>query len=181
MENEMSTKPVRNTKKSRIIAELSEAIIDQYLTGDNAISKGEIVAMVITNNIGSEASTAIRVMLEDEIANELDRYFYEVVKIAAEAIGRPHHLVTNKYFKQENLVKSKYTAQQMVCVFGNGRMGKAAGVRFVPEGVTNDPYLAIAMEKDFCRVKGVNKGLNDRVEEATSSGALTGDTIKKLK
>jgi hypothetical protein len=169
----MSTKPVRNTKKSRMIAEFAEAIVDRYIGGDNAISKSEIVAEVINNNVGAEASTTIRTMLEDELANELERYFYEAVKVALAVIDRPSHLVTKKYFRQEHVAKSKYTAQQMVCVFGNGRQGKADGIRFVPEGVTDDPLLLISLEKKIDCTNKTVATRNVQLEKDIESGAVT--------
>ena len=174
------SKPVRNTKKSRMIAEFSEAIVDRFLNGDNAISKSEIVADVLDNNIGPEASTTIRTMIEDELANELERYFYESVKQAESVIDRPSHLVTNKYFKQENVLKSKYSAQQMVCCFGNGRIGKAAGVRFVPEGVTDDALLLLSLER---KIDTTNKTVETRtaqLEKDISSGAASPTVVMAM-
>ena len=169
----MSNHTVRNTKKSRLVAEFSEAIIDMYSSEVSAISKGAIVDAVLDNSIGPDASTAIRTMLEDELANELERYFIDSVKDAAQAIDRPYHLITKKYFKLKKFPDSKYEAQRCVCTFGNGRTGPAAGVRFVPEGVTDDPFLLLQLEKKIdCSNKSI-KTQNKQVEHALQSGAVT--------
>ena len=153
----MSNHTVRNTKKSRLVAEFSEAIIDMYSSEVSAISKGAIVDAVLDNSIGPDASTAIRTMLED----------------AAQAIDRPYHLITKKYFKLKKFPDSKYEAQRCVCTFGNGRTGPAAGVRFVPEGVTDDPFLLLQLEKKIdCSNKSI-KTQNKQVEHALQSGAVT--------
>jgi hypothetical protein len=150
-------KQTRNTKKSRMVAEFCEAIVDCYVAGENVVTKTDIINTVIDTNLGHEASPAIRTMMEDELANELERYFRDAVKCATDIIDRPHHLITNKYFKWEKALESKYTAEQCVAAFGNGRGAKAVGVRFVPEGVEDDPLWMIATEKNFnTMAAGVN-------------------------
>lgn len=170
------SRSVRITKKSRMVAEFVNAIVDLEKDGFIAMTKSQMVSTVVTANIGEEASTAIKTMLADELANELERYFLESVREAAEVIGRPYHMVTMKYFKQNKMAKSKYTMQQQVSVFGNGS-SKAAGVRFVPEGVKNDPMLLLTLEKKMAESQSIMKSVEAQVEREIISGAVTVDRL----
>lgn len=170
------SKQVRNTKKSRLVSEFAASITGLYREEYTEMSKSQIVSGVIDLNVGAAASTAIRTILEDELANELERYFHEAVSEAAESIGRPWHMVTVEFFKQSKMAKSKYTMQQQVCVFGNGSgKGKAAGVRFVPEGNINDPMLLLTLEKKMDNSAYVAKAVEARVKNYIESGAVSPD------
>lgn len=154
---------IRNTRKSRLIAEFSEAVVDLVLEGVQAPSKGEIVERVVASNIVG-TSSAIRSVVTDEMANELERYFSEVCKSAGQAMGDvDYHLVTSAFYKRKRPVPQSYEeARQYVCVFGNGRTGKAAGVRFPTEQDQPDAMLLVATEKS---IDVINKAIETHMQK----------------
>jgi len=174
-------KQQRVTKKSRMVSEIAECIVDIVAAGNSAPSKGMITECVVTNSLGADASAAIHSLLTDEVANEVDRYFYDSVKAAADVIDQPWHLTTKEFYRKRNKPpESKEQAKSRVATFGNGRRGPAMGVRFVPEGAIDDLYLAVAMEKRFDNTKSIVDATQRAASQAVDSGALPDGTIKKL-
>lgn len=163
--------PVRKTKKTRMVGDFADSIVDLHKEGFIAMSKSQIVSGVVISSTKEEASTAVKTLLEDELANELERYFRDAVKEAASIIKRPYHMVTVKYFKERHK-HSKYSMQEKVSVFGASN-GKSAGVRFVPEGVTNDPMLLLTLEKRMDNSANVANAVKTKVRKDIESGAVT--------
>jgi hypothetical protein len=163
-----------------MVAEFSESIVDLVASGNEAPSKGCIVDDVVDNNLGQDASPIIRSMMTDELANELERYWRDAVKAAADVINTPHHFVTKKYYKRKCYPKSKDECRSQVAVFGNGRTGPSEGVRFVPEDSHDDVYLAVALEKRMEGVNGQVKAVNKEIGKAVNSGSLPAADQKNL-
>lgn len=175
------TEVIRNTRKSRLIADFSEAVVDLVLDGTKAPSKCEIVEKVVASNI-TGTSSAIRSLLTDEMANELERYFADVCKVAAQAMGdKDYHLVTSAYYKRKRPVPQSYEeARQFVCVFGNGRTGKSAGVRFPDASDQPDAMLLVATEKSIDVINKAIETHQEKMKGAINSPALTDGQRAKL-
>ena len=158
---------VRNTRKSRLISDFSDAVVELVAEGNKSPSKGDIVEKVVSANIIG-TSSAIRSLLTDEMANELERYFSDVCKCASTALGNvDYHLVTSLYYKRRKPVpQSEAEARSFVCVFGNGRTGKSAGVRVPDSSDQPDVMFYIATEKS---IDVINKALATQMERLNKS------------
>lgn len=175
-------KTVRNTKKSRLVSEFSECVSLMVIDGITAPSKSQIVDCVARASLDESVSVAIKTMLEDELANELERYFPDVCKAAQEVLDAPFHLVNAEFYKKsrKSLAKSKAVARTQVATFGNGRTGKAKGVRFVMQTSSVDIYLAIVAEKRQNTTNCIIKNTNEFLVGAVESGALPPANTKHL-
>lgn len=171
----------RNTKKSRIVAEMAECTADLVLAGNIAPAKGAVVTCVINNSLGEGASTAIKTLLEDELANELERYYAEVCKAASIILnGAPYHYVKAAYYKKlRKFPESKEEARERMVLFGNGTTGKAVGVRYVLSDKT-DLYLAVQAEKQIDNVNSIINRGNEKLVNMANTGALPPLNLDKL-
>lgn len=165
---------IRNTRKSRLVADFAEAVCELYLEENKSPSKSDIVERLVATNM-SGPSAVIRSLLTEEMANELERYFAEVCKSASMALGDvDYHLVTTAYYKgKKRPVPETYEqARRFVCVFGNGQTGKSAGVRFPDASDEPDAMLYIATAKS---IDVVNKAIEThlkRLAKASTNSAL---------
>ncbi len=176
----------RITKKSRLVKEFSDCMVDLVTSGTNDPSKKEVVSCVVSNSITPQAGVSIETILQEELANELDRYWSEVVKLSAERLGLPYHGINKHYYKAKGkgLAKSKAEAQGHVATFANGRTGAAVGVRFVeqPHSVdANNPdidiYLTLATERMSTTVVGAAKAIQKRAAVGIKCGVLPEGTL----
>lgn len=165
-----------------MVSEFSECVALMVIGGITAPSKSQIVDCVARASLDESASVAIKTMLEDELANELERYFPDVCKAAQEVLDAPFHLVNSEFYKKsrKSFAKSKEEARKQVATFGNGRTGKAKGVRFVMETSSVDIYLAIVAEKRVVATNGTIKSTNSFINDAVVSGALPPSNAKHL-
>ena len=164
----------RNTRKSRLVDEMASAIIDLVLEGDRAPSKTQVVVRVVDDSLSDGASSGIRAMLEDETANMLERYWAEVCNKAAEAIdGSAFHYTSQKYYKRKRKVpENMEEAESFVVCFGNGRRGKAAGVRFPGADDEPDAMLLVATKKGIDVVNAAFETHRKRMVNMCMSPAL---------
>ena len=174
--------PKRNTKKSRLVGEFSNSIVELVLEENYAPSKMDIIENVVNQSLGHGASIAIRTLMEDELANELERYFRDSVKAAADELDMPYHLVSRKYYTRRSFPASKDIARTQIATFGNGRGNKAAGIRFVDtsQGDVNDIYLMLVAEKRMMNTKSIVDSTVDFVEKGVAKGALPVETMEAL-
>lgn len=157
------TSQTRQTKKSRTVNDLSDALVDLVSNqGIYAPSKTEIVKAAAESNLSPGASIAMRNLLEQEIANMLDSYWTEVCQQAGDELGLPFHHTSRAYIKRRKPVPmSEAEARQFVVVFGNGRTGKADGVRFVTADDEPDPMFLVHLQK---RIDVIQKAIDTHKE-----------------
>lgn len=174
-------KITRNTKKSRLVSEFSDCLVDMVLSEIVAPSKSQIVDCVVNASLDGGVSVAIKTMLEDELANELDRYFHDVCEASRNVLDMTYHLVNSKYYKRrKDFPSSKAEARAEIATFANGRTGKAQGVRFITDSENVDVYLAIVAEKRMENTNAVVKNTSDFVSDAVKKGALSKADLKKI-
>ena len=142
---------VRNTRKSRLVNEMSETLWELVMNGNRSPSKSEIVDAVVSNSVTDGASSAIKALLEDETANMLERYFADVCKAAAHALDNsPYHLVSKAFYKKGSRPpRDMEEVTSFVVCFGNGRQSRAAGVRFPCSEDEPDALLLYVTQKDM--------------------------------
>jgi hypothetical protein len=166
-------KPV--TKKSRMIAELSSAIVS--LVQENGVyspTKAAIVDYVVQTMVRPGTPTVFTDMLRSETANMLETYFSEVCRAAGDELDLPFHYTSKKWHsKKSTFPQSKVEARQYIVMFGNGRIGKAAGVRFVTKDDDPDPMLLCALEKDINMVNAAINSHSQRIKKLLSSDAIS--------
>jgi hypothetical protein len=171
MSNERA-RPV--TKKSRTVESLSSAIVG-LVQEDGVLdpTKTAIVESVVAGMITPGAPTVFVDMLRTEMANMLETYFSEVCQAAGNELGLPFHYTSKRWYsKAAAYPESKLEAQQYIVVFGNGRTGKAAGVRFVTPDDEPDPMLLCALEKSIDVVNAAINTHTDRIHKVLSSGSV---------
>ena len=174
-------KIVRVTKKSRLVAEFGDCVVELVLEGNSSPSKDVIVEAVVDNTLGDGASTAIRTLLEDELANELCRYFSDIVRYAHNELEAPYHLVTKAYYdKRKALPETKAEARAFVSTFANGRSRGAAGVRFVVDNSDVDVYLAVVAEKRIDVSRQSVEKVTQFAEEAAGVNAIDNNQLKRI-
>lgn len=184
-------KPV--TKKSRIVQEISSVIVNLVIDGEvYDPSKTQIVNAVVSDNLGDSTSTTAKLFLETEYSNALENYFSEICEMASAELDLPFHY-TSKFWYKGGIVKikdednkviderilraktmptSSVEASRFVVIFGNGRTGKAAGVRFVTKEDEPDPMLLIAMEKKIDVINSAFYTHRERIKKIISSEAI---------
>ena len=164
----------RNTRKSRLVAEMAEAVCDLVVDGNRSPSKTDIVQQVVNTSLSASASNAIRAMLEDETANTLERYFADVCKAAAESMGgMAYHLVSKSYYKAGSRIpRDMEETQRFVVVFGNGRQDKAAGVRFPTADDEPDAMLTFVTQRDIAVTEAALRTHRERITGRIESPAI---------
>ena len=168
----------RTTKKSRLVEEFSECIIDLVYGGNNSPTKADIVNCVVSNSLNEGVSIAVKTMLEDETANELERYFTDAIKVAADNIDRPWHYVNKKFYKSK-FPESEEAARHMLVTFANGRTQKAHGVRFVlADGP--DVFVGLQAEKAQAQIQGQVKGYVEKITKGVQQGVLSDGRVKLI-
>ena len=169
---------VRNTQKSRMVSEIADAIVGLVTDGEYSPSKRQITENLTKGSLQETASAAIYTTVFSEIANEVERYFAEACARASEALEMPdYHLVTRTYYShfKKNVPptpKSEVEARQYVCVFGNGKRGKAEGVRFVTPEDKPDPMFLVYAQKS---TDVVSRAIQTHLEN--QKGILNSDQI----
>jgi len=159
---------------------LSEAVVSLFRQGKSDPTKIDILDVAIQNTISEGSPQIVRDVLCVEFGNLLENYFKEVCASAAEEIGCPYHYTSKKWYASGSFMpKSEEEARAFIVVFGNGRTGKAAGVRFVKEEDEPDPMLLVALSKDIGVINSAISTRIKKVEKAIESGAIgAGDAIK---
>lgn len=172
----------RNTRKSRIVAEMADAIVELVSDGDRAPSKERIVTSIVDNNLGPGADSSVRAILEDEMANILERYWSDICKKASESMNHAaFHYVSRKYYRSRRMPETYEEALAFVICFGNGRRGKAKGVRFPTEEEEPDAMMLVATQKSIDVVNAAFKTHFKRIERNLDSPALPDDKRLSLK
>jgi len=183
---------VRNTQKSRMVSEIADSIVSMVVDGDMSPSKTKVTEAITKNSLSSNVSSAIYTTVFSEVANEVERYFTEACAKASEELMYPdYHLVTPLYYQHFKgnvppTPQTKLEARKYVCMFGNGKRGKSAGVRFVKpqeSGLTNneaDPMFLVYAEKS---TEVGNSSIRSHLESQKSlleSSQLPEDSKQKI-
>jgi hypothetical protein len=164
----------RVTRKSRTIAEFVAGIVEMIGKDIHDIQKSALVDTMISNSIVQGTSKAVSDLLATELANMLDTYFADICKVAQEEIGLPYHLTSRAWYKRgAKPPQSEAEAKQYVVVFGNGRTGKAAGVRFVTQDDEPDPMLLVALSKRMDVVDAAIKTHDERLKKDITAARLS--------
>jgi hypothetical protein len=151
----------RNTTKSRTIETYADAGIHLVTKGEYYFTKSELVAEITSQCVSQKAPVAMRTMFEAEAANLLDTYFKEIADAISEGVGLPYHFTSREFHRAEVFPLSEDEAREFVVCFGNGRRGKAHGLRFVTPEDEPDPMMLVATQKAMDVVK---KALDTQVE-----------------
>jgi hypothetical protein len=164
----------RNTRKSRIVNSVSEALVDLYREdGVHAPTKGQIVDRVVDNSLVAGVDLSVRQMLETEMSNALETYFAEICKQASAELGLPFHYTSKAYYRRGiKPPESMQEAFAFIVAFGNGRTGKAAGVRFVTPDDEPDPMLLAATKREMDVIQTAFKTQRDRLAERLEHPAM---------
>lgn len=190
---------IRNTKKSRLVSQFTECVVDLVASGVADPSKSDIVDCVVNASLGNGVTTVVKTILEDEMANELDRYFNEVIKSAGSVLDLPYHQVTAVYYdnKRRNggvIPETKEEAMCHIACEGNGakykittKKGKtevvskrAAGVRFITNDDAPDIYMRLLAKKKIDNMNIAIDSTTEFVNNAVVKGALPNAAIKSL-
>jgi hypothetical protein len=136
---------------------------------------------MISQAFTSGTSKAMTDLLATELANLLDNYFNDVCKLAEIELSLPYHLTSREWYKRgAKFPKSEEEARQYVVVFGNGKTGRAAGVRFVTEEDEPDPMLLVSLNK---KIDVVNKAIathNKRLVSVLNSDSVSHSTVEVM-
>lgn len=172
MISEVRKKPA--TKKSRMVSELSSAIIELVeKNGQFDLTKTAIVDCMVANAVNESTPKVMIDMMSSETANMLETYFNEVCKEAEDELGLPYHYTSNKWYRRKKALPStEAEAREYVVMFGNGRTGKAAGVRFVTKTDHPDPMLFVSLKKQINVINQAIKTRKARVHKMLSSDSV---------
>jgi len=174
-------KPVRNTTKSRTIQAFADAGISLVADGNPFFTKGELVAEMTKDSLSHKAPVAMRTMFEAEAANLLDTYFKDVAEAISEGVGLPYHFTSKEFHRKETMPQSETETASFVVCFGNGRRGKAYGLRFVTAEDDPDPMMLLATQKSMDVVKKALDTQVQRLRKLSSNPALPLDSRLKLR
>lgn len=164
---------IRVTAKSRLVAELVEATVELVEEGNFSPTKSEIVTASAMRNLGEGASQVMRSLLEAEIANALEKYLPEVGEGSAKELGLQYHYTSQKFYKhRKKIPESLEEAKLYVVCFGNGRRGKAEGVRFVTREDEPDPLMAVATQKSVDTINAAITTQLSKIRAVIDSGVL---------
>jgi len=182
MSTEAKKRP--ETRKSRIINEFAEVISDLYLDDVKDPSKKAIVSAMVSESLGESASISLVEILTAELANRLDNYFAEICDLSGQIINLPFHYVSKRWYQhraRRGLMPSDLgEVSKFVVVFGNGRTGKAAGVRFVDASEEPDPMLLFSTSK---RVEVVNAAIlthQTNIRKVLGSASISDQDAERL-
>jgi hypothetical protein len=169
----MQMSEVRVTQKSRLVAEMSEALTELYDAGNCAPTKSEIITGAAARSLSDGASPVMKILLETEIANALDKYFQEVCDSASRQLGLQYHYTSRQFYKDKRRIPSSFVeAQAYVVCFGNGRRGSAEGVRFVTKEDEPDPLMAVFTQKSVDVINAAIRTQLTKVKAVLDSGVL---------
>lgn len=174
-------KQVRNTTKSRTIESLADAGISLVSQGNYFFTKSELVAELTKDCLSSKAPVSMRTMFEAEAANLLDTYFKDIAEAISESISLPYHYTSKEFHKEESMPLSEVEAKSFVVCFGNGRRGKAYGLRFVRPDDDPDPMMLVATAKAMDVVKSALETQVERLRKLSENPALPMDSRLKLR
>lgn len=184
MENVMqdTNVAVRNTRKSRLVREMAEAVVQLVENGNRAPTKAKIAEQVVDNSMGEFASSVMRTVLQEEISNELERYFSEVCRAAGDAMnGAQFHYTSAAYYRSGKRVPQTYEeAKRFVVCFGNGRTGNASGVRFPTIEDEPDSMLLVATQKAVDVVVASIETHRNRINKMLQAPALPQSEVGAL-
>ena len=175
-------KVTRNTTKSRTIETYADAGI-HLVTGRRKyhFTKSELVAEITSQCVSQKAPVAMRTMFEAEAANLLDTYFKEIAEAISEGVGLPYHFTSTEFHREEAMPMSEAEAKSFVVCFGNGRRGKAAGLRFVRPEDDPDPMMLVATQKAMDVVKKALDTQVERLRKLSQNPSLPLDSRLKLR
>ena len=123
----------------------------------------------------------MRTMFEAEAANLLDTYFREIAEAISESVGLPYHFTSMEFHREEAMPMSEAEAKSFVICFGNGRRGKAHGLRFVRPEDDPDPMMLVATQKAMDVVKKALDTQVERLRKLSQNPSLPLDSRLKLR
>lgn len=174
-------KVTRNTTKSRTIETYADAGIHLVTQGRYYFTKGELVSEITSQCVSQKAPVAMRTMFEAEAANLLDTYFKEIAESISEGVGLPYHLTSREFHRKEAMPLSEADAKSFVVCFGNGRRGKAHGLRFVTPEDDPDPMMLVATQKAMDVVKRALDTQVERLRKISENPSLPLESRLKLR
>lgn len=171
----------RNTTKSRTIETYADAGIHLVTSGNYYFTKSQLVAEITSQCVSQKAPVAMRTMFEAEAANLLDTYFKDIADAISEGVGLPYHFTSREFHRVESFPNSEEKCKQFVVCFGNGRRGKAAGLRFVTPEDDPDPMMLVATRTAMDVVKKALDTQVERLRELSENPSLPLDSRLKLR
>jgi len=171
----------RNTTKSRTIETYADAGVHLVASGNYHFTKGELVAEITSQCVSQKAPVSMRTMFEAEAANLLDTYFKDIAEAISEGVGLPYHFTSREFHRKESIPLSEDEAKNFVVCFGNGRRGKAHGLRFVTPEDDPDPMMLVATRTAMDVVKKALDTQVERLRELSENPSLPLDSRLKLR
>lgn len=171
----------RNTTKSRTIETYADAGAHLVASGKYHFTKSELVAEITNQCVSSKAPVSMRTMFEAEAANLLDTYYKEIADAISESVGLPYHFTSREFHREEAMPMSEEEAKSFVICFGNGRRGKAHGLRFVRPEDDPDPMMLVATQKAMDVVKKALETQVERLRKLSQNPSLPLDSRLKLR
>ena len=174
-------KPTRNTTKSRTIETYADAGIHLVTSGKYYFTKSELVSEITDQCLSAKAPVSMRTMFEAEAANLLDTYYRDISEAISEGVGLPYHFTSRAFHRKESMPLSEEEAKSFVVCFGNGRRGKAEGLRFVRPEDNPDPMMLVATQKAMDVVKKALDTQVERLRKLSQNPALPLDSRIRLR
>lgn len=171
----------RNTTKSRTIETYADAGARLVTKGEYFFTKSQLVSEITAICVSQKAPVSMRTMFEAEAANLLDTYFKEIAEAISESVGLPYHFTSMEFHRKEEQPMSEAEAKNFVVCFGNGRRGKAAGLRFVRPEDDPDPMMLVATQKAMDVVKQALDTQVERLRKLSQNPSLPLDSRIKLR
>jgi hypothetical protein len=170
------------TKKSSLISEFATVIVDLVADGNSSPSKKDVLTATV-NRMSSAGTPMVFLSLHtDSYVEQIETYWSDICRKASEMMDhRQYHLTSSAFYEDgRRLPTSLVDAMKYVVCFGNGRRGKAVGIRFVSEEDRPDAMFLYATQK---QVEVVNAALEtQRLKTAhmINSPAIGNDDRVKL-
>jgi hypothetical protein len=171
----------RNTTKSRTIETYADAGASLVEKGKFYFTKSQLVAEITRLCVSDKAPVSMRTMFEAEAANLLDTYFKEIAEAISESVGLPFHFTSMEFHREEAMPMSEAEAKSFVVCFGNGRRGKAHGLRFVRPDDDPDPMMLVATQKAMDVVKKALDTQVERLRKLSQNPSLPFDSRLRLR
>lgn len=171
----------RNTTKSRTIETYADAGVHLVTNGKFCFTKSELVTEITNQCVSPRAPVSMRTMFEAEAANLLDSYYREIAEAISEGVGLPYHFTSREFHREEVMPMSEDEAKSFVVCFGNGRRGKAHGLRFVRPEDDPDPMMLVATQKAMDVVKKALDTQVERLRKLSQNPSLPFDSRLKLR
>lgn len=164
------------TQKSQLVSLMANVMLDLVESGNNHPSKKNVLAGMIKDATSSSTHTAYIAIMTDQFSESIETYWSDVCTRCSEALDHRHYHLTSAAFYEDGCKKPEtyVDATKYVVCFGNGRRGKAVGVRFVTQDDVPDAMYLVATQKQIEVVTAAIETQRAKAARMLSSPALSG-------